>query len=87
MRENYCDGLGDCLPSCPAGAITFEEREAPDYDHAAVLAARALIEGAEKAKNTYTQKNSALRLPGRSGETAGENAGFTGSAGRLWKAS
>ena len=40
-REDYCDGLGDCLPACPAGAITFEEREAPAYDHAAVLAAKA----------------------------------------------
>ena len=41
MRENYCDGLGDCLPACPTGAITFEEREAPAYDHAAVMAAKA----------------------------------------------
>lgn len=40
-RENYCDGLGDCLPSCPANAITFEEREAPAYDEAAVKASKA----------------------------------------------
>lgn len=40
MREDYCDGLGDCLPACPTGAITFEEREAPAYDHAAVMAAK-----------------------------------------------
>ncbi|MEL4105643.1 4Fe-4S binding protein [Oscillospiraceae bacterium WX1] len=39
-REDYCDGLGDCLPGCPTGAITFEEREAPAYDHAAVMAAK-----------------------------------------------
>lgn len=39
-RENYCDGLGDCLPKCPTDAITFEEREAPAYDEAAVLAAK-----------------------------------------------
>lgn len=39
-REDYCDGLGDCLPECPTGAIRFEEREAPAYDEAAVLAAR-----------------------------------------------
>ena len=37
LREDYCDGLGDCLPACPTGAISFEEREAPAYDHAAVL--------------------------------------------------
>ena len=41
LREDYCDGLGDCLPACPTGAISFEEREAPAYDHAAVMAAKA----------------------------------------------
>lgn len=40
IRENYCDGLGDCLPACPVDAITFEEREAPAYDEAAVLASK-----------------------------------------------
>ena len=39
-REDYCDGLGDCLPACPTNAITFEEREAPVYDEAAVLKAK-----------------------------------------------
>jgi len=37
-REDYCDGLGDCLPACPTNAITFEMREAPAYDEAAVMA-------------------------------------------------
>lgn len=41
LREDYCDGLGDCLPACPTNAITFEEREAPAYNEAAVLAAKA----------------------------------------------
>lgn len=36
-REDYCDGLGDCLPACPTNAISFEEREAPAYDEAAVM--------------------------------------------------
>lgn len=40
-REDYCDGLGDCLPACPVDAIHFEEREAPAYNEAAVLAAKA----------------------------------------------
>ena len=40
-REDYCDGLGDCLPACPTDAISFEEREAPAYNEAAVLAAKA----------------------------------------------
>lgn len=48
-REDYCDGLGDCLPACPVNAISFEEREAPAYDEAAVNAAK--------------QKNTAQQLP------------------------
>ena len=27
-------GLGNCLPVCPAGAITFEKREAAEFDEA-----------------------------------------------------
>ena len=45
-RENYCDGLGDCLPACPTNAISFEEREAPAYDEAAVLASKQKKESA-----------------------------------------
>lgn len=48
-RENYCDGLGDCLPVCPVDAISFEEREAPEYD--------------EKAVKQAQMKNSADTLP------------------------
>ena len=44
MRENFCDGLGDCLPNCPTGAITFEEREAPEYDNVAVMRAKVARE-------------------------------------------
>lgn len=40
MRENFCDGLGDCLPACPTDAIHFVEREAAAYDAAAVQAAK-----------------------------------------------
>ena len=40
MREDYCDGLGDCLPACPTCAISFEEREAPAYNEVAVLASK-----------------------------------------------
>ena len=40
LREDYCDGLGDCLPACPMNAISFEQREAPAYNEAAVLAAK-----------------------------------------------
>lgn len=47
MRDDYCDGLGDCLPVCPVDAIRFIEREAAAYDEAAVL----------KNKEAIQQKN------------------------------
>ena len=37
LRDDYCDGLGDFLPACPTGAISFIEREAAAYDEAAVM--------------------------------------------------
>lgn len=37
IRDDYCDGLGNCLPVCPTGAISFEERETLPFDKEAVL--------------------------------------------------
>ena len=37
LRDDYCDGLGDCLPVCPMEAISFIEREAEEYNEAAVV--------------------------------------------------
>jgi NAD-dependent dihydropyrimidine dehydrogenase PreA subunit len=34
--DNLCDGLGACLGDCPMNAITIEEREADEFDEAAV---------------------------------------------------
>lgn len=41
LRDDYCDGLGDCLPACPVDAISFEMREALPYDEKAVKEAQA----------------------------------------------
>ena len=41
VSESYCDGLGACLPECPAGAIKIEEREAAPFDEQAVAARMA----------------------------------------------
>jgi len=38
LRDDYCDGLGNCLPVCPTEAISFEEREAAEFDETAVKA-------------------------------------------------
>jgi len=40
IRDDYCDGLGDCLPVCPTNAISFEMREALEYNEDAVLEAK-----------------------------------------------
>lgn len=55
LRDDYCDGLGDCLPTCPTGAIRFVEREAAAYDEQAVLenqkkAAPAVIQPSQLAQ-------------------------------------
>ena len=59
MRDDYCDGFGDCLPGCPTGAITFEEREAAAYDEQAVL------ENKQKKGCCRCRKARLPRLPGQ----------------------
>jgi NAD-dependent dihydropyrimidine dehydrogenase PreA subunit len=36
VAEKYCDGLGACLKGCPNDALNIIEREADDFDEAAV---------------------------------------------------
>lgn len=60
MHEHYCDGLGDCLPSCPVNAISFEVREAPAYDHEAVMAAQK----AKTGMNGYPGSQMKTMQPG-----------------------
>ena len=60
-REDYCDGLGDCLPACPTNAITFEEREAPAYDEAAVRQAKMKKHGVKQPCGCPGSQAKALR--------------------------
>ena len=46
VAEKYCDGLGACMGECPNDALRIVEREADDFDAAAV---EMYLE--EKAKN------------------------------------
>lgn len=36
VSEKYCDGLAACIGECPEGALTISEREAEEFDEAAV---------------------------------------------------
>ena len=49
MRDDYCDGLGNCLPACPTDAISFVEREALAYDEKAVELHKQIKEQAKAA--------------------------------------
>ena len=57
VREHFCDGFGDCLPGCPTGAITFEEREAPAYDEAAVKQSTAAETTGKDATGRYADSH------------------------------
>ena len=37
VSERYCDGLGACLGECPQDAISFESREADEFDETAAM--------------------------------------------------
>ena len=70
IRDDYCDGLGNCLPACPADAISFEEREAAAYDHEAVLAHMAARKAAAiAAADTPAPKPEFTGCPGSMSRT------------------
>ena len=54
IKDDYCDGLGDCLPHCPMDAISFVVREAAAYDEEAVKARIAAKKAAASAPSLHT---------------------------------
>lgn len=36
VKEDFCDGFGDCIAECPTGALVIEEKESRQFDLEAV---------------------------------------------------
>jgi len=62
ISDEYCDGLGDCLPECPTGAILMVERDAAAYDEELVMRRIREREAAE-AETSVTEKEKAAAPP------------------------
>jgi len=79
VRDDYCDGLGNCLPACPVGAIAIEEREAAAFDEAAAMAAASATKTAPPLPCGCPGSNA--RALNRPANPAGENAVPASGAG------
>ncbi|UCC44401.1 MAG: 4Fe-4S binding protein [Candidatus Zixiibacteriota bacterium] len=73
VSDTFCDGLGVCLGECPQNAITIEEREAPEFDEAAVTQHLAKLR-----KDTQSASMIAASHPAK--ESAAPQCGCPGSA-------
>lgn len=58
IRDDYCDGLGHCLPSCPTGALSFETRKALPFDKEEV---KKNMEKLKKSKEKEQEKTEQVK--------------------------
>ena len=95
IRDDYCDGFGDCLPVCPADAISFVEREALPYDEEAVKENQRKTKEAADLQKTESGRNAAeagsesgagqMQVRGEdAAEDAAENGAAAPSQLRQW---
>lgn len=63
LRDDYCDGLGNCLPVCPTGAISFEEREALEYNEAAMKFAKQEAQSASAVSSRSVSPSELRQWP------------------------
>ncbi len=64
VSDVYCDGLGACLGHCPQGAISIVERDAPEFDAAAVEEHLAVRGGAASAPGPVGHEGHGGGCPG-----------------------
>lgn len=66
VSDVYCDGLGACLSECPNEALEIIEREAVEFDEAAVEERLGHLSAAEPAASAPQLPNLACGCPGSS---------------------
>ena len=54
LSDEYCDGLGDCLPECPVDAIKLEEKDVKPFD-------KELVE--QRMKQLAMEKQTLSNIP------------------------
>ena len=74
IRDDYCDGLGNCLPACPTGAIAFVEREAAAYDEEAVEQNKRAKQAAQAPAGCPGSRAETLRPAAHAGGCPGNRA-------------
>jgi len=67
VEEVLCDGLGACLGECPVGALSVEEREAPEFDEAAVERRLGALGGSVHAAEAMAAAPTVSPAPGAHG--------------------
>jgi Pyruvate/2-oxoacid:ferredoxin oxidoreductase delta subunit len=64
IGDIYCDGLGACIGKCPVDALTIIEREAEDFDEAAVEELLEEKKREESRESAASEKVMACGCPG-----------------------
>ncbi len=86
LADNLCDGIGNCLGTCPQDAIIIEEREADDFDEAAVAEHLQTMTPVEKSSPCGCPGSAMRKLTEEGGAGPEDNArqGSVGSELTQW---
>lgn len=71
LREEFCNGLGECIPACPHDAIYFFIKEAPPFNEAAAVRHVRMMAPHRPA----VQHNAASALPAAKSASAAQGSG------------